>query len=84
MGARGRQADVVVQAAQFSVLTFVRGEGSGEWDYPWDLTGGLYRYVRIRSNQMQTFVATGAVGRLPCRRSPLKLRCVVKCYSGNL
>lgn len=30
-------------AADFSVLTFARKEGTGEWDYPWDLTGGLYR-----------------------------------------
>lgn len=30
-------------AAEFSVLTFARKEGTGEWDYPWDLTGGLYR-----------------------------------------
>lgn len=32
-----------VAAADFGVLTFVRGEGTGEWNYPWDLTGGLYR-----------------------------------------
>lgn len=30
-------------AADFELLMFVRGEGTGEWDYPWDLTGGLYR-----------------------------------------
>ena len=29
--------------ADFGLLTFARGEGTGEWDYPWDLTGGLYR-----------------------------------------
>lgn len=30
-------------AADFGLLTFKREEGSGEWNYPWDLTGGLYR-----------------------------------------
>eukprot|EP00752_Nemacystus_decipiens_P002571 g2409.t1 len=30
-------------AADFGLLTFTREEGTGEWDYPWDLTGGLYR-----------------------------------------
>lgn len=29
--------------ADFGLLAFTREEGSGEWDYPWDLTGGLYR-----------------------------------------
>lgn len=29
--------------AVFDLLTFKREEGSGEWNYPWDLTGGLYR-----------------------------------------
>lgn len=32
-----------VLAADFGLLTFARREGTGEWDYPWDLTGGLYR-----------------------------------------
>lgn len=35
-----RQAVLV---AEFGLLTFAREEGTGEWDYPWDLTGGLYR-----------------------------------------
>ncbi|CAM9942030.1 unnamed protein product [Ascophyllum nodosum] len=30
-------------AADFSLLTFARNEVTGEWNYPWDLTGGLYR-----------------------------------------
>lgn len=30
-------------AADLDLLTFSRDEGSGEWNYPWDLTGGLYR-----------------------------------------
>lgn len=33
----------VVTAAEFGLLTFARAQGTGEWDYPWDLTGGLYR-----------------------------------------
>lgn len=32
-----------ILAADFGLLTFTREEGTGEWDYPWDLTGGLYR-----------------------------------------
>jgi len=39
---RQRQPPAVV-AADFGLLTFVREEGTGEWNYPWDLTGGLYR-----------------------------------------
>lgn len=34
-----------VTVADFGLLTFARREGTGEWDYPWDLTGGLYRWV---------------------------------------
>lgn len=30
-------------AADFGLLTFCRDEGTGEWNYPWDLTGSLYR-----------------------------------------
>lgn len=32
-----------ILAAEFGLLTFSREEAMGEWDYPWDLTGGLYR-----------------------------------------
>ena len=38
-----RQRHPPLSAADFNLLTFARGEGTGEWDYPWDLTGGLYR-----------------------------------------
>lgn len=41
-GPRERQGRAVL-AADFGLLTFIRDEGTGEWDYPWDLTGGLYR-----------------------------------------
>ncbi|CAM9623936.1 unnamed protein product, partial [Discosporangium mesarthrocarpum] len=42
VGMWGRE-EGVLPMADFDILTFVRSEGSGEWDYPWDLTGGLYR-----------------------------------------
>eukprot|EP00903_Cladosiphon_okamuranus_P010619 g10042.t1 len=41
-GPRERQRRSVL-VADFGLLTFTRQEGTGEWDYPWDLTGGLYR-----------------------------------------
>lgn len=41
--ARQRGTPVGFAVADFGLLTFARGEGTGEWDYPWDLTGGLYR-----------------------------------------
>ncbi|CAN0087054.1 unnamed protein product, partial [Ectocarpus sp. 4 AP-2014] len=40
---RWRRHAPVVAAAEFGLLTFTRAQGTGEWDYPWDLTGGLYR-----------------------------------------
>ncbi|CAM9972152.1 unnamed protein product [Ectocarpus sp. 8 AP-2014] len=40
---RRRRHAPVVAAAEFGLLTFTRAQGTGEWDYPWDLTGGLYR-----------------------------------------
>ncbi|CAM9450282.1 unnamed protein product [Ectocarpus sp. 13 AM-2016] len=40
---RRRRHPPVVAAAEFGLLTFTRAQGTGEWDYPWDLTGGLYR-----------------------------------------
>ncbi|CAN0298631.1 unnamed protein product, partial [Ectocarpus sp. 12 AP-2014] len=40
---RQRRHPPVVAAAEFGLLTFARAQGTGEWDYPWDLTGGLYR-----------------------------------------
>ncbi|CAM9333384.1 unnamed protein product [Pylaiella littoralis] len=36
-------AAVGFAAADFDLLVFDRAGGTGEWDYPWDLTGGLYR-----------------------------------------
>lgn len=45
-GGDGPQPQVTpaVVVADFGLLTFSRREGTGEWDYPWDLTGGLYRW----------------------------------------
>ncbi|CAM9163920.1 unnamed protein product [Choristocarpus tenellus] len=42
----GTGGDTGLQA-DFDILTFSREEGSGEWDYPCDLTGGLYRLMDI-------------------------------------
>lgn len=39
----GKDGTELESVADFDLLTFARGEGTGEWNYPWDLTGGLYR-----------------------------------------
>jgi glycosyltransferase involved in cell wall biosynthesis len=31
------------------ILNFRRSDGTGDWDYPWDLTGGLYRIEEARA-----------------------------------
>lgn len=46
VGMVGAEDLVVREVADFGLLTFVRAEGSGEWNYPWDLTGGLYRSLQ--------------------------------------
>ena len=49
-------------AADFSLLTFARNEVTGEWNYPWDLTGGLYRCVEHQ--QLPSRTSDGDIGLL--------------------
>lgn len=43
VGGCGEERRQLPVAANFDLLTISREEGTGEWNYPWDLTGGLYR-----------------------------------------
>ncbi|CAM9313989.1 unnamed protein product, partial [Hapterophycus canaliculatus] len=58
-----RPATPTVVVAEFGLLSFARREGTGEWDYPWDLTGGLYRRqdaVAVLSGIVSAFGKRGA------------------------